>query len=112
MHCPECNTTNEPGTAACASCGLLLINVAPKRRSEDLAVQRRRSSDLDSTQCRFCEGTIRPNAIRCKHCSEVLDDDFYRDRAQRLRSRVNYASWVMYLFGLGALLVFRPVGVL
>jgi hypothetical protein len=25
---------------------------------------------------------------------------------------MNYASWVMYLFGLGALLVFRPVGVL
>jgi hypothetical protein len=28
-----------------------------------------------------------------------------------LRSRINYASWVAYLFGLGALLVFRPVGI-
>ena len=25
---------------------------------------------------------------------------------------MNYASWVAYLFGLGALLVFRPVGLL
>ncbi|HUP59503.1 MAG TPA: hypothetical protein VNA69_03690 [Thermoanaerobaculia bacterium] len=112
MHCPECNTVNEAGTAACANCGLLLLNVAPKRRADDLAVQRRRTSDQQSTHCRFCDGTITSRAIRCKHCSEVLDEDFYRDRAQRLRSRVNYASWVMYLFGLGALLVFRPVGVL
>lgn len=55
---------------------------------------------------------VEPHAIRCVHCSEVLDEDFFRARAARLRTRVNYASWVMYLFGLGALLVFRPVGVL
>ncbi|HYR28195.1 MAG TPA: hypothetical protein VEU30_06990 [Thermoanaerobaculia bacterium] len=105
---------NEADTAACASCGLLLISAAPKRRAEDLAVKRRRSSDVDgaSAACRFCGGSIPANAIRCKHCSEVVDEDFFRERAQRIRSRVNYASWVMYLFGLGALLVFRPVGVL
>ncbi|HYO79235.1 MAG TPA: hypothetical protein VE010_22415, partial [Thermoanaerobaculia bacterium] len=98
--------------AACASCGLLLINAAPKRRAEDLAGKKRRASDLDSSECRFCGGAVPPKAIRCKHCSEVLDEDFYRERAHRLRSRINYASWVLYLFGLGALLVFRPVGVL
>ena len=111
MHCPECKALNEAGAAACTSCGLLLINVAPKRRAEDYAVQKRRASDQEETRCRFCEGVIAANAIRCKHCSEVLDEDFFRDRAQRLRSRVNYASWVAYLFGLGALLVFRPVGI-
>ena len=112
MHCPECHTLNEPDTAACGNCGLILLNVLPKRRAEDLAVQRRRATDHDSAECRFCGGAIRANAVRCQHCSEVVDENFYRDRAQRLRSRVNYASWVMYLFGLGALLVFRPVGVL
>ena len=112
MHCPECHSLNEPDSAACGSCGLLMINAAPKRRAEDLAVKRRRQSDLDTATCRFCSGAIPANAVRCKHCSEVIDEDFYRERAQRIRSRVNYASWVMYLFGLGALLVFRPVGVL
>ena len=112
MRCPECKAVNEASAAACASCGLLLLNAAPKRRAEDLAVKKRRASDLDSADCRFCGGAVPPRAIRCKHCSEVLDEDFYRERAQRLRSRINYASWVLYLFGLGALLVFRPVGVL
>jgi predicted nucleic acid-binding Zn ribbon protein len=112
MRCPECKALNEAGTAACSNCGLLLLNVAPqKRRAEDFAVQRRRASDQDEAKCRFCGGGIKPDAVRCKHCSEILDEDFYRERAQRLRSRVNYASWVAYLFGLGALLVFRPVGV-
>jgi hypothetical protein len=134
MHCPECHALNETDAAACETCGLLFIAApmdpavlpiladAPKRRSEDLAVQRRRasdgerrhrrSSDQDTAECPFCNGTIVSRAIRCKHCSEVLDENFYRERAQRLRARINYASWVMYLFGLGALLVFRPVGVL
>jgi len=112
MRCPECHTVNETDAAACTSCGLLLLNTAPKRRAEDLAVKRRRSSDQGDASCRFCGGSIPANAIRCKHCSEVVDEDFFRERAQRIRSRVNYASWVMYLFGLGALLVFRPVGVL
>ena len=112
MRCPECNSLNEAGAAACSNCGLLLLNVAPKRRSEDLAVKRRRASDVDTEQCRFCGGAIAANVIRCRHCSEVVDENFYRERARRLRSRINYASWVLYLFGLGALLVFRPVGVL
>lgn len=112
MRCPECNALNEGEPAACSSCGLLLISAAPKRRAEDLAVQRRRASDQESAACRFCGGAIESGVIRCLHCSEIVDDDFFRQRAQRIRARVNYASWVMYLFGLGALLVFRPVGVL
>jgi hypothetical protein len=128
---------NEAGATACESCGLLLIQAAHaesvpivaaptpdsvlKRRAEDLAVQRRRAtdgergrraSDSDVAQCQFCNGAVPAKTVRCKHCGEILDEDFYRERAQRLRSRMNYASWVMYLFGLGALLVFRPVGVL
>lgn len=112
MHCPECQSLNEADAAACASCGLLLINTAPKRRAEDYAGQKRRAADRESQHCRFCEGEIPLTAVRCRHCSEVVDEDFYRERAARLRSRVNYASWVAYLFGLGALLVFRPVGVM
>src|SRR6202022_2976227 len=60
----------------------------------------------------FCGGDIQESAIRCKHCSEIVNEPYYRERAQRLRARVNYASWVAYLFGLAALLVFRPVGLL
>src|SRR5204863_5328638 len=112
MRCPECNALNETDASACGTCGLLLLNVLPKRRAEDLAVQRRRASDHDSAECQFCGGAISPKAVRCRHCSEVVDEEFYRQRAQRLRSRVNYASWVLYLFGLGALLLFRPVGLL
>jgi hypothetical protein len=123
MRCPECKATNEADAAACSNCGLLLLSAprpettpgligsAPHRRAEDLAVKRRRASDT-SAECKFCNGAIAPSAIRCKHCGEVVDEDFYRARASRIRSRINYASWVMYLFGLGALLVFRPVGVL
>src|SRR5688500_9014394 len=112
MRCPECNAVNEASTSACANCGLLLLNMAPqKRRAEDFAVQKRRANDQSEAPCRFCGGPIPANAIRCKHCSEVLDEDFYRERALRLRARVNYASWVAYLFGLGALLVFKPVGI-
>lgn len=123
MRCPECKALIEADAAACTNCGLLLLSVPPsdplgipfikglKRRADDFAGARRRAADLESTSCRFCGGAIKAKAIRCKHCSEVLDEDFYRERAQRLRTRINYASWVLYLFGLGALLVFRPVGV-
>ena len=110
MRCPECHSANEHGAAACATCGLILIHAAPKRRSDDLASRKRRADDLDSTQCPYCEGTIASRAVRCRHCSEVVNEDFYRERAQRRRARVNYASWVAYIFGLATLLLFRPVG--
>jgi len=111
MHCPECHALNDADAAACTSCGLILINALPKRRAEDFAEQRRRSADHDSGICRFCGGEIPLTAIRCKHCSEIVNDEYYRQRAQRQRARINYASWIAYLFGLGALLVFRPVGI-
>ena len=112
MRCPECQTQNQPDAAACANCGLLLFKALPKRRAEDYAGQKRRSADRESIECQYCGGEIAATAIRCRHCSEIVNDLFYRERARRIRSRVNYASWVAYLFGLGALLVFRPVGLL
>lgn len=115
MRCPECQSLNETDTSACATCGLLLLT-APiplqKRRSEDYAGQKRRAADQATQSCKFCTGEIPVTAVRCRHCSEVVDEDFYRERASRLRSRVNYASWVAYLFGVGALYINRPVGVL
>jgi len=112
MRCPECHANNEAGAAACSTCGLLLFKAQPKRRSEDFAVQKRRESDRDNAVCQYCSGEIAATAIRCRHCSEIVNDHFYRERARRIRSRVNYASWVAYLFGLGVLLIFRPVGLL
>lgn len=111
MRCPECHALNEADAAACSTCGLLLINTLPKRRAEDFAEKRRRSEDNALYTCRFCGGEIPLTAIRCRHCSEIVNDEYYRQRAQRLRSRVNHASWILYLFGLAALLVFRPVGI-
>jgi predicted nucleic acid-binding Zn ribbon protein len=110
MHCPECKTNNEPDAVACTNCGLLLFKALPKRRAQDMASERRRSGDRSNIECQFCGGEIAATAIRCLHCSEIVNEDYYRERAQRVRSRINYASWVVYLFGLAALLVFRPVG--
>jgi hypothetical protein len=112
MRCPECHANNEADAAACSTCGLLLFKAQPKRRAEDFAVQKRRESDRDNATCQYCSGEIASSAIRCRHCSEIVNDQFYRERARRIRSRVNYASWIAYLFGLAALLLFRPVGLL
>lgn len=112
MQCPECHSLNDTLNGACPACGLLLLNFKPQRRAEDLAVQKRRKDDLvPSATCPFCQGEIASDAVRCLHCSEIVDEEYYRTRAQRIRSRVNHASWVAYLFGLGALLIFRPVGI-
>lgn len=131
MRCPECHTNNEASATACATCGLLLIKLQPevhrraedqpvqkrraadleqKRRAEDFAGQKRRAADLERVKCQFCSGEISAKSIRCTHCGEIVNEQYYRDRATRTRARVNYASWVAYIFGLAALLVFRPVG--
>jgi predicted nucleic acid-binding Zn ribbon protein len=112
MRCPECHANNEADAAACSTCGLLLFKALPKRRAEDFAVQKRRESDREMAVCQYCGGEIAANAIRCRHCSEIVNEEFYRERARRIRARVNYASWIAYLFGLAALLLFRPVGLL
>jgi len=126
MHCPECKSLIEPNAAACNNCGLILVKVAqpaapvafaavsaaPQRRAEDFAGQKRRAADTESVRCQFCDGTISAKAFRCLHCSEIVNEEYYRERAHRMRQRINYASWVAYLFGLGALLIFRPVGLL
>ena len=112
MRCPECHANNEADAAACSTCGLLLFKAVPKRRSEDFAVQKRRETDRDNASCQYCGGEIASSAIRCRHCSEIVNNQFYRERARRIRGRVNYASWIAYLFGLAALLLFRPVGLL
>jgi hypothetical protein len=112
MRCPECKSLNEANATACGNCGLLLFKALPKRRADDLAGQKRRTADQDSATCQFCSNAISARAIRCSHCGEIVNEDYYRDRAARTRARVNYASWVAYIFGLGALLVFRPVGLL
>lgn len=74
-----------------------------------MATKKRRAAD-QLAPCKFCGSEIPQNSIRCRQCSEIVNDEFYRERAQRTRSRINHASWVAYIFGLGALLVFRPVG--
>jgi predicted nucleic acid-binding Zn ribbon protein len=100
------------------SCGLILVNVQleethpmPLRRAEDGAVRKRRAHDREVYPCKFCGSEIPAKAVRCRYCSEIVNDEFYRQRSTRLRARVNYASWIAYLFGLAALLVFRPVGI-
>jgi hypothetical protein len=116
MRCPECHTHNEDDAHACGTCGLIFLakpeaeEAVRTRRAEDLARHRRRASDRSQILCRFCGGEIFSDVARCRHCSEIVNDDYYRERAQKLRARVNYSSWVAYIFGLGALLVFRPVG--
>lgn len=114
MRCPECHTPNPESAAACGHCGLLLLKLQPSqhRRADDLARQQRRASDAPLIPCRFCGGEIPPTAIRCRHCAEIVNDDFYRQRARRVRSRINYSSWVAYLFGLAALFVLKPVGII
>jgi phage FluMu protein Com len=117
MRCPECKTLNDDTAAACNACGLLLLKTRqeldakkPHRRAEDFAGQKRRAADSAVDHCRFCGGEVQSSAVRCRHCGEILNETFYRERARKWRSRLNYASWVAYIFGLGALLLFRPVG--
>lgn len=113
MRCPECHVAIEPGAAACASCGLLLIGSGEvKRRREDLEHQRRRASDLDRTHCPFCKGEIERQAITCRHCSEIVNLEYHEQKLSRRRARINYASWVAYALGLVTYLFFRPVGLM
>jgi hypothetical protein len=112
MNCPECGSAASPQQLACQQCGLLLLNHEPlKRRKDDLAVEKRRASDQAKTLCHFCRGEIDSSAVCCRHCGQIINDDFRRAMIARRRSQINYASWVCYTFGLLVFLIFRPVGV-
>src|SRR5205823_870707 len=63
MRCPECHTPYEANAAACATCGLLLLTLAPHRRAEDFATKKRRAAD-QMAPCKFCGSDIPLDAIR------------------------------------------------
>ncbi|MGA7614093.1 MAG: zinc ribbon domain-containing protein [Thermoanaerobaculia bacterium] len=113
MKCPECSAALEEGATHCSSCGLILMREKappPRRRREDLSRHRRRASDHDRVECPFCKSEILRSAVRCGHCSEIVNEDYHREKLHRRRSQILYSSWVAYLLGLAAFLVFRPVG--
>lgn len=113
MRCPECGTANQTAETACPSCGLLLgLVTPPKRREEDLRGLRRRSTDRSLRRCPLCHGELHQDAVRCRHCSEIVDESYRRDRNRRRRANINYAAWVAYLFGLITFVLFRPVGLI
>lgn len=114
MRCPECKTPTQPDASACTSCGLLLGNLkapAVSRRKEDQAL-RRRAADVPKVPCPVCKSDVEQGAMVCPHCAEIIDADYKIAKARKRRARINYASWVAYLFGLITLLLFKPVGVL
>lgn len=114
IRCPECRTLHESEAIACTQCGLLFLHKdAPVgRRAEDRAQHGRRASDAALVDCPYCRAHIEKQAVRCRHCGQIVDEDYRRDRVKRLRDRVNYASWVLYVFGLVTFMLFRPVGLI
>jgi hypothetical protein len=108
--CPECRTTRNPEAASCSRCGLIFVTEAhAARRKSD---QKRRSIDLMQTSCKVCRGSIDRTAMRCRHCGEILDPRYRAHRARRLRSKINYASWIAYILGFLMLFILQPVGVI
>jgi hypothetical protein len=108
--CPECRTTRDPEAASCSRCGLIFVTEAhAARRKSD---QKRRSVDLMQTACKVCRGSIDRTAMRCRHCGEILDPRYRAHRARRLRSQINYASWIAYILGFLMLFILQPVGVI
>lgn len=113
MRCPECNVAREPDAKACTACGLLFVTLAePHRRAEDRVRQKRRAADAEMVECRACKGAVPKSAIRCRHCSEILDPGYLARKARKRRKQVNAASWTAYLLGLVTLFIFRPVGMI
>ncbi|HUF17758.1 MAG TPA: hypothetical protein VMS12_06920 [Thermoanaerobaculia bacterium] len=113
MRCPECNVIREADAKACSACGLLFMTLSePHRRSEDRVRQKRRVSDVELIECRACRGAVPKTAIRCRHCSEILDPGYLARKARKRRKQVNAASWTAYLLGLVTLFIFRPVGMI
>jgi hypothetical protein len=113
MRCPSCNIAHPEGARACEACGLLFAPAEPlKRRQEDREIPRRRATDRAQRTCPFCHAGIDIDAVRCRHCSQIVDENFRRAQMIRRRNHVNYASWVFYIFGLVVFVIFRPVGII
>lgn len=114
LRCPECQTVNDEVETACLSCGLLFLHKDPPplRRKDDFAERGRRASDRDLTDCPYCLSRIEKKAVRCRHCGQIVNEEFRRDVLRRRRATINYASWVAYVFGLVTLLLFRPAGLI
>ena len=114
IRCPECSLTNESSAIACVRCGLLFLHkeAPPKRRADDFVAVGRRASDQSLRGCPFCLGKIEQQAISCRHCGQVVDEEFKRQQLKKRRERINYASWVAYVFGLITLVLFKPVGLI
>lgn len=113
IRCPECQIQNVSGSTACRACGLLFLHIdPPKRRKDDFVREGRRAADRDLTDCPFCLGKIEQQAVRCRYCGQIVNEQFRKEQLKRRRDRINYASWVAYVFGLATLLLFKPVGLL
>ncbi len=113
MRCPECQLLHEPAETACRQCGLIFTALPLlRRREEDRSHQKRRAADADIAECPVCGGSVPKSAIRCRHCSEILDPGYLARKARRRRAQVNTASWISYLLGLVTLFIFRPVGMI
>ncbi len=114
LRCPECQTINDEAETACLSCGLLFLHKDPPplRRKDDFAGRGRRASDRNLTDCPYCLSRIEKTAVRCRHCGQIVNEEFRREVLKRRRAAINYASWVAYVFGLITLLLFRPAGLI
>jgi hypothetical protein len=114
LRCPECHTLNEADETACRSCGLLFLHKDPPalRRKDDFVQQGRRAADRSQTDCPYCLARIERKAVSCRHCGQIVNEEFRREQLRRRRATINYASWVAYVFGLVTLLLFRPVGLI
>ena len=112
LRCPECQTISDEAEVACLNCGLLFLHkdVAPLRRKDDFSQRGRRASDKSLTDCPYCLGQIELRAVSCRHCGQIVNEEFRRDQIRRRRTAINYASWVAYVFGLVTLVFFKPAG--
>jgi hypothetical protein len=114
LRCPECSTVAREDQTACAACGLLFLHKDPPplRRKDDFAQQGRRAADRSMTECPYCVGRIERKAVSCRHCGQIVNEEFRREQIRRRRTAINYASWVAYVFGLVTLVLFKPAGLI
>lgn len=107
LKCPECHTLRRPDAGSCDECGLLFVGVQKSGRRK---TDRRRAEDARFRECPACLSENDEHALKCRYCGEVLDARYRAIRARRIRSQINYASWVAYILGVVSLFIFKPVG--